>query len=80
MGQVGELRLKLPRNPTISIHIPPTVTDTTHQGQQWLLETSQRSPAHTLPFLGNYPVETDLKARQLVHFSMLFPFENSARG
>lgn len=70
MGTVGELRLKPPRNPTVSIHIPSNMADVANQNQQWLLEPYQQSIAPPIPFLGIHPVETDLKARQLVHFSM----------
>jgi hypothetical protein len=72
MGTVGESRLKPPRNPTVSVHIPSNMSDVANQSQQWLSEPYQQPITPSIPFLGIHPVDLDLKARQLVHFSTIF--------
>ncbi|KAK7213023.1 hypothetical protein V2G26_020201 [Clonostachys chloroleuca] len=68
MGAAGQLRLKPPRNPTVSVDIPPDTTVIIGQKQQSLFQRPQQQIVPHIAFLGTYPVETCTRARQLIHF------------
>uniref|UniRef100_A0A8H7KDT1 Transcription factor domain-containing protein n=1 Tax=Bionectria ochroleuca TaxID=29856 RepID=A0A8H7KDT1_BIOOC len=68
MGAAGQLRLKPPRNPTVSVDIPPNATIIVGQSRQSLFKRPQQQIVPHIAFLGTYPVETSTRARQLIHF------------
>jgi hypothetical protein len=71
MRAAGQLRLKPPRNPTVSVDIPSNATIIVGQSRQSLFKRPQQQIVPHIAFLGTYPVETSTRARQLIHFSML---------